>query len=124
MIIKRKYLKDLMNIIAKGNDKIFDIQAQYKLIKLKKIIQPELEILNEQIESLSQLFDKDEMGNFIYSEDGGIKVKSNCIEECNRRLYEIEEMEITLPDIYFSLEELAPIGLTLREVEILDFCIK
>jgi hypothetical protein len=33
-------------------------------------------------------------------------------------------MEVTLPDVYFSLEELAPLELTLNEVELFDFCIK
>jgi len=37
---------------------------------------------------------------------------------------EMNNRQITLPDIYFSLDELEPLGLTLGELELLEPFIK
>lgn len=124
MLIQRGKIKDLLAVIERNSNKNFDIQTQYKLIKLKKALQPEIEILNEQLESLSQFFETDSNGNFIYSEDGGVKIKAESLEECNQYLKSINDLEITLPDIYFSLDELTSLDLTLSELEEFYFCIK
>ncbi len=124
MLVHRSSIKNLLAVIEKNSNKTFDIQTQYKLIKLKRSLMPELEILNEQLQSLSQFFETDDEGNFIYSEDGGVKIKKESFEQFNQVLTSINNMEVTLPDIYFSLEELAPLELTLNEVELFDFCIK
>lgn len=124
MLVHRSSIKNLLAVIEKNSNKTFDIQTQYKLIKLKRSLVPELEILNEQLQSLSQFFETDDEGNFIYSEDGGVKIKKESFEQFNQVLTSINNMEVTLPDVYFSLEELAPLELTLNEVELFDFCIK
>ena len=56
--------------------------------------------------------------------DGGIKIKQDCIKECSEKINEINNRQIQLPDIYFSLDELEPLGLTLGELELLDSFIK
>ena len=124
MLVHRGSIKNLLAVIERNSNKTFDIQTQYKLIKLKRSLVPELEILNEQLQSLSQFFETDDEGNFIYSEDGGVKIKAENFEQFDQTLASINNMEITLPDVYFSLEELAPLELTLNEVELFDFCIK
>lgn len=124
MLVHRGSIQNLLAVIERNSNKTFDIQTQYKLIKLKRSLIPELEILNEQLQSLSQFFETDDRGNFIRSEDGGVMIKEENIEQFDQTLTSINNMEVTLPDVYFSLEELAPLELTLNEVELFDFCIK
>lgn len=124
MLVQRDLIKKIVLIIEKNADKVFDIQTQYKLIKLKRALLPELKILEEQMEYLSKFYEIDKDGKYIYSKDGGIKIREDCIEQCGKYLQDIYNIQITIPDIYFSLEELAPLELTLNELDCLDFCIK
>lgn len=125
MIYKNENLQFLKQLLLKIKSMNFSIQAQYKFLKISKVVDNELEIYNEQKQGLVQSYAEfDEMGQLIFSENGGIKIKQDCLEECAKKIEEINSLQITFPDIYFSLEELEPLGLTLGELELLDPFIK
>lgn len=123
MIIKRNNIQQLYELLSSKGSCHFSIEAQYKILKIKKSLATEVEIYNQQITSLQDYFDKDEAGNPIW-EGGGIKIKTELIDECNQKIKEINETEITIPDIYLTLEELEPLNLTLDELELLEPFIK
>ena len=123
MIINRNNLKQLNELFTSKSSLHFSINTQYKILKLKKQLSSELEIYNQQLSSLQDYFERDEDGNFIQYQ-GGVKVKQEFLEECQSKIFEINETEISLPDLYFSLEELEPLNLTLGEHELLDPFIK
>lgn len=125
MICSTERLKELSKIIDKIKEKTFDINTQYKFIKISKVIREEEELVNEQqFLLLKQYAEKNEDGQFIVNKDGGFKIKEECVEECGLKIIEINNRQITLPDIYFSLDELEPLGLTLGELELLEPFIK
>ena len=125
MICSTERLKELSKIIDKIKEKTFDINTQYKFIKISKVIREEEELFNEQqFLLLKQYAEKNEDGQFIVNKDGGFKIKEERIEECGLKIMEINNRQITLPDIYFSLDELEPLGLTLGELELLEPFIK
>ena len=125
MICSTERLKELSKIIDKIKEKTFDINTQYKFIKISKVIREEEELINEQqFLLLKQYAEKNEDGQFIVNKDGGFKIKEECVEECGLKIMEINNRQITLPDIYFSLDELEPLGLTLGELELLEPFIK
>ena len=125
MLCSTQRLKELSMIIDKIKEKTFDINTQYKFIKISKVIREEEEYVNEQqYLLLKQYAELDEKGNFIRKEDGGYKIKSEYVEECGLKLIQINNREVQLPDIYFSLDELEPLGLTLGELELLEPFIK
>lgn len=125
MICSTERLKELSKIIGKIKEKIFDINTQYKFIKISKVIREEEELVNEQqFLLLKQYAEKNEDGQFIVNKNGGFKIKEECVEECGLKIMEINNRQITLPDIYFSLDELEPLGLTLGELELLEPFIK
>lgn len=125
MICSTERLKELSKIIDKIKEKTFDINTQYKFIKISKVIREEDELINEQqFLLLKQYAEKNEDGQFIVNKDGGFKIKEECVEECGLKIIEINNRQITLPDIYFSLDELEPLGLTLGELELLEPFIK
>lgn len=125
MICPTERLKELSKIIDKIKEKTFDINTQYKFIKISKVIREEEELINEQqFLLLKQYAEKNEDGQFIVNKDGGFKIKEDCVEECGLKIMEMNSRQITLPDIYFSLDELEPLGLTLGELELLEPFIK
>ena len=66
---------------------------------------------------LEQYGEKDKEGKLIHTEDGqGIKLAPDMVEECSVKLDELKDIDITLPDYYFSLDEFDGIELTPTEV--------
>ena len=125
MIYRCVDLIPLERLLSSIKDKQFSIQTQYKFLKINKIIRDELGVVEEQrrmiLDSYAEL---DEKGHLILGPDGGIKIKDECIEECAQKMIELNGLEIQIPDIYFSLDELEPIGLTLGQLELLEPFIK
>lgn len=124
MLIERTKLPYLEKIIAKNAEKHFNIQTQYKFLKIKQAINKESDIYREQLSLLRDFCETNEQGEFIQDEQGGIKIKEDKREECTKLLNEINKVQIQLPDIYFSLEELEPLELTFNELELLSTFIK
>ena len=125
MLYQRNQLEGLYSIINQKLDKLsFSIQTQYKFLKLKKVVQEELQLYYNQLAGLRQFIEVDEQGQPVVSEDGGIRIKEEEIGNCTKLINEINQMEIQLPDIYFSLDELENLGLTLAELDKLSPFIK
>ena len=124
MIVPRSNLPILANIFQRISNAKFNIDTQYKLLKLKKAIAEEEEIYEQQLERLKEYCLRDENGNFIRNEDGGLAVDTERIEECTAIVTEINNIQIQVPDIYFSLDELSPLELTFSELEALGPFIK
>lgn len=125
MIYSTEKLKDLSSIIDKIKEKTFDVNTQYKFIKISKAIREEEQYVNEQqFLLLKQYAERDDSGKFITTEDGGFKIKKECVQKCGLKIIEMNNRQFTLPDIYFSLDELSSLGLTFGELELLESFIK
>ena len=125
MICSTERLKELSIVIGKIKEKTFDINTQYKFLKISKAIREEEEFINEQqIILLKHYAELDEEGKFIINKDGGFKIKEDCLHECGLKIMEINNRQVTLPDIYFSIDELEPLKLTFGELELLEPFIK
>lgn len=125
MLLERKIVKKFFNIFEKLSEKTFDISTQYKFILLKKEIEKDGEIIDEQLDIvLNRYAEKNEQGKIIYTDDGGVKVKEELAEECLKKIEEIQTQKIQLPDVYFSFDELDDLGLTLEELSVLEPFIK
>lgn len=125
MLIKRKKIEKLMKIIDKLRDQNFNILTQYKFIQIAKALENEQDILQEQISSLIIDYgERDEQEHLIQDESKGIKIKKEYLKECSQKIYDIYELNIQMPDIYFSFDELDSLNLTLGELELLEPFIK
>ena len=125
MIYPSENLNGLIALISRIKTKNFSIETQYKFIKLAKIMEEELAIVNEQKYLLLDNYaEKDEKGRFIMLDDGGVKIKEEFLGECTEKINELNERQITIPDIKVSLDELEPLELTLEELFILEPLIK
>lgn len=124
MIIQRNTLPILSNIFSRISDTKFDINTQYKLLKIKKTIDEEEELYQQQLERLKEYCLRDENGYFIKNEEGGYAIDTERTQECADIVKEINSIQIQMPDIYFNLDELSPLQLTFNELEVLDPFIK
>lgn len=124
MIIQRNTLPILSDIFSRISDIKFDINTQYKLLKIKKAIDEEEELYLTQLDRLQEYCLKDENGNLIKNEDGGYAIDTEKAQECADIVKEINSIQIQIPDIQFSLDELTPLQLTFKELEVLDPFIK
>ena len=125
MIYKNYLVPQLFELLNKLKSQTFSIQTQYKFIKINKVIQTELEIRQEQEHELILNYaERDENGTPIALPNGGIKIKKELYQQCLDKVNELNTITITLPDIYFSLEELEKLELTLGELELLEPFIK
>lgn len=125
MIIKRKNIDKIIDLIKNLGSKKFDIHLQYKFIKLKKALEEETEIYQEQLKSnCEQFFARDDKGNPIIDDNGGYKIDQNKINECYNVIGQLNKMEVSIPDLYISLDELEPLDLTFEQLELLEPFIK
>ena len=70
MLLERKIVKKFFNIFEKLSEKTFDISTQYKFILLKKEIEKDGEIIDEQLDIvLNRYAEKNEQGKIIYTDD-------------------------------------------------------
>lgn len=125
MICSVESLKEIGLLIDKLKEKTFDINTQYKFIKLSKVIKEESQYAVEQELLLFNTYgERDEQGQFIANEQGGVKIKQDCLAECLEKLTQLSKRTVQLPDLYFSIDELQELGLTLGELEVLEPFIK
>ncbi len=119
MLIKRKDAVKIVTAAREGlKDKSFNLQTQYKILKLVKAIEEEDELMNQSVLKIANEYAaKDEDGNAITTEDGGIKIDENKKAELALALDGLNAAELQLPDIYFSLEEFEGLNLTLEELD-------
>ena len=124
MIVPRNNLPILANIFQRISNAKFNIDTQYKLLKLKKAIAEEEEIYEQQLEQLKEYCLRDENGNLVRNDEGGYAIDTSKTTECEKLVKQINSIQIQIPDIYFSLDELASLDLTFNELEALDHFIK
>lgn len=118
MLIRRVDLFSIRRISEKIQKEVFDIRTQYKLLKLKAAADQEYKIFIEQLTNLSDKYgDKDEHGELQVSANGGVKVKPEFVKVFGEKLAQLEDLEVTVPDIYFTLDELQNLKLTMEELE-------
>lgn len=119
MLVKRQ---DTVKIVTAAKERLynkrFNLQTQYKILKLVKAIEEEDELMNKSILIIANEYaEKDNNGEVIKTEDGGIKIDENKKAELALALNNLNSAELQLPDIYFSLEEFDGLDLTLEELD-------
>jgi hypothetical protein len=93
----------------------------YKLSNLTKAIETNLQFYQEKIqEILREYGELDENGDLVPTDDGkGVKVKPGTEIACMTEINELQNVEIELPDIKFTIEEFDNIELPLEVFQII-----
>ena len=113
-------------VINKNIDQTQSISAAlaYKIMKLIKSTQNDCDFYQEKFNAiLNEYGEKDEKGNLI-QENGGVKIIEGKMDECSKKIKELNETIIELPNIKFTLDDLAPYSFSVADMAQLDELIK
>lgn len=125
MKIKRSECLNIINLIKKLKDKVFNIETQYKFLLINKQCEQEEELYSQQLQFIIDKYgEKDDSNNLVYNESGGIKIQTETQNECLKLIKQLEKSDASFPDIYFTFEELDNLELTLSELQTLEPFIK
>lgn len=102
---------------AAKNQKI-PLKTAYKLAQLSKAIEGEINFYQEKLRAIIKEYGQlDEEGNAILTEEGnGVKLRAGVEDECYNAMTELQEIEVTLPDVKIAAEELENLQLTIVEM--------
>ncbi len=92
----------------------------YKIMKLIKNTQNDCDFYQEKFNTiLNEYGEKDEKGQLIQAE-GGIKIQDGKMDECTTKIKELNETEVELPNIKFTLDELSPYSFSISDMMLID----
>ena len=97
------------------------MKTAYRLAQLAKAIETELQFYREKLQAIiTEYGQMDENGQPIQTEDGnGIKLRPGLEQECITAMQELQELEITLPDIKFNIEDFGNIELSVEDMSVI-----
>jgi hypothetical protein len=94
------------------------MKTAYRLAQLAKIVDGELQFYREKLHAIVQEFgEMDEEGKPAVTDDGnGIKLRPGTEDQCFNAMKELQELEVTLPDIKFHIEDFGNVELNMAEM--------
>ena len=97
------------------------MKTAYRLARLAKAIEDELQFYREKLQAIIREYgEMDEQGNPIPTEDGnGIKLRPGTEVDCFTAMKELQEINVELPDIQFSIEDFENIELTTNDIAVM-----
>ena len=97
------------------------LKIAYKLAQLSRAIDTEVVFYQEKLRSIIQEYAQlDENGQPVPTDDGhGIKLRPGTETTCISTMRELQEIDVTLPDITFNLGDFNNIELTVEEISAL-----
>ncbi len=115
-------LLEVRTVINKNIDqtKLISADLAYKIMKLMKNTQNDCDFYQEKFNAiLAEYGEKDDDGQLI-QENNGIKIQDGKMEECTSKVNELNNTEIELPKIKFTLEELKPYNFSVIDMAKID----
>lgn len=118
-------LIDLIQIknIFKPDMKFKDIQVGYKVMKFLKSIEDDITFYNTKLTEIAQECAEKDGNKIKTTENGNLVLAKDKIEEWNKKIVDLGniEIEISLPS--FKLEDFSECNFTLEELGVLEFLI-
>ena len=107
-------------LCEKFSNRVINARVAYKFAKLSKSIINDIDFYREQYNLyINEFGQKDDNGNFVMS-GNNIKIIHGLEEKCKQKFNELNSLEVELPEIKFSLDELESIDMTMKDMLVLD----
>lgn len=118
MELKMSEINSIYTTLLKLANQKFPIKTSYKLVKLTNAIETERAFFQKEFQDLlNEYAEKDETGAFKQDENKeSVIIKKDCLMMFEQEYTDLLNLDITLPNITFSLDELDECDLTLSEV--------
>lgn len=116
----------LKEIYPNFEGKFLPIKASYKMAKIFKEINENYNFYTDKLnEIISEYAQRDEDGNVVQTDGGtGIKIQQDKIEECNKKLNELSELKVYVPDVDLSIDDFGDISLPIEDMLVLSKVLK
>lgn len=116
---------EIESLCNKLSNRVIKARTAYKLAKLLKAVSAELAFYRSQFTLyLNEYGEKDEHGDLIVLPDNSIKIISDKLEICKAKLKELDNLEIEILDIEFTIDELEELQVTMKDMSVLATFIK
>ena len=93
------------------------IKTTYKLTRLMRRVEEEVQFYQKEFNNILSEFALKENGNFVYSNDNtSIRIIPGKEEECAKRISDLREIEVSLEDFQFEIEEFENLNLTISQM--------
>ena len=123
-LTNKKILNDAMTIGAISNKEL-PIKVSYALAKNISKLEKELEIYNKEREKLIEKYSvKDKNNKTVIDENNQIQIKDECLEDWNKDIKELQDIEVEIDIHKFKLEELNGYNMTPAELMAIDYMIE
>ena len=121
MKIKMNQVVEFQKFYENIKNMKFPLKTAYKLNKLITQVNNEISFYQQKFSEIINEFGKrDENGEFIYSQDGSsIEIVEGRQTECQEKVNELQNLEAEIQDIFFTIDELDGLNLTLYEMNCL-----
>lgn len=107
----------LQNFYASVQDKKMPIKTAYKLSRLAKRAEEEIQFYQKEFARIVDEYALKENGQMVYSEDmTSIKIIPGKEDECSAKIAELKELEVDFSGFEFTLDEFDSLELTLAEM--------
>ena len=97
-------------------EKNLPFSLAYKFNKLAEAVNKELEFYRNSMTKLIDEYAEKENGQPVLLENGDIKIIPEKITECQQRINELQNVEITI-DISFTPAELEPLEMSIKDLQ-------
>ena len=112
--MKINKLLKLNSTLQSLSSKELPLRASYSIAKFLSLTQSDIAFFNTRLASfLSTYSEKDEEGNFKYSEDNnGIVIDPARMGECVKEMQDINDFEVEIPELKIYYEDLEKIDIS------------
>ena len=111
----------LIHLYEEIKDCPLPIRTTYKFAMLMQKVQPQIDFYNSEFNKIVDTYaQKDENGDFIFSKDNtAIAIIEGKEEECNSKITELQNLEVDMDEIKFTLDELDGLSLSIEQINML-----
>lgn len=118
-------LIQIKNIFAPHIQEKLSMGLSYKIFKLIKRIEEEESFFEQKRQEIINEFgEKDGAGQLAISAEGFVQIPPDRQTAAQKALDELAQLEVELPQIVFTIDELADIKFSIQEVALLEPLLK
>ena len=100
------------------SNKEFSIQTAYKIFKIRQKTEEATKFYDENLQKIIRDYAVyDENGEMKRSEENGVLISKEKIEECTKKVQELNDCLIDFPEISFQLNDFEGIKISLEALE-------
>lgn len=121
MNLKISQVMEFHTVYSTLKEQEMPIKLAYRLNQIEEICEKKVVFYETKMRDIiTRYSEKDNDGNPVFLEDNkSIKISPEHVQECTKKIQELAELDVDLPDIKFTLDQLGELKLSVLEVKAL-----